>query len=98
MQIAFKGNRFYKTELWLLKIIIYNWCIFIKVAQGSFSYTSPEGQPIRLIYTADENGFVPQGDHLPTPPPIPPAIQKALAYLATAPPQPDQQQSGFRRG
>lgn len=30
-------------------------------------------------------GFQPQGDHLPTPPPIPPAIQRALEYLATLP-------------
>ncbi|XP_011214355.1 endocuticle structural glycoprotein ABD-4 [Bactrocera neohumeralis] len=69
-------------------------------AQGSFSYTSPEGVPIRITYLADENGFQPQGDHLPTPPPIPPAIQKALAYLATAPPPQDQsnQFAGNRRG
>ncbi|XP_046979335.1 endocuticle structural glycoprotein ABD-4-like [Schistocerca americana] len=62
-----------------------------QVAQGSASYTSPEGVQIRLVYTADENGFVPQGEHLPTPPPIPPAIQRALEYLATLPPQPDEQ-------
>ncbi|XP_067631797.1 endocuticle structural glycoprotein ABD-4 [Eurosta solidaginis] len=69
-------------------------------AQGSFSYTSPEGVPIRITYLADENGFQPQGDHLPTPPPIPPAIQKALAYLATAPPPQGQPNSfgGNRRG
>ncbi|KAH8301633.1 hypothetical protein KR059_007063, partial [Drosophila kikkawai] len=74
-----------------------------QVAQGSFSYTSPEGIPIQITYLADENGFQPQGDHLPTPPPIPPAIQKALAYLATAPPPPQEPQQaggGFnnRRG
>lgn len=33
--------------------------------------------------------FVFQGDHLPTPPPIPDAIQKALDYLKTLPPSPD---------
>ncbi|XP_034652133.1 endocuticle structural glycoprotein ABD-4 [Drosophila subobscura] len=65
-----------------------------QVAQGFFSYTSPEGIPIRITYLADENGFQPQGDHIPTPPPIPPAIQKALAYLATAPPPPQEQPSG----
>lgn len=50
--------------------------------EGSFSYTSPEGETISLTYIADENGFQPQGDHLPTPPPIPPEIQEALDNLA----------------
>ncbi|KAI8040867.1 hypothetical protein M5D96_006810 [Drosophila gunungcola] len=53
-----------------------------QTAEGSFSYTSPEGQEISLTYTADENGFQPQGDHLPTPPPIPVEIQEALDKLA----------------
>lgn len=53
-----------------------------QVAQGQFQYTSPEGQVIRLVYTADENGFQPQGEHLPTPPPIPAAIQRSLEYIA----------------
>ncbi|CAH0407737.1 unnamed protein product [Chilo suppressalis] len=58
----------------------------VQVAEGKFSYKSPEGDLIALTYIADENGFQPQGDHLPTPPPIPPAIQKALEYLKTLPP------------
>ncbi|KAL0840390.1 hypothetical protein ABMA28_015647 [Loxostege sticticalis] len=58
----------------------------VQVAEGKFSYKSPEGQLIALTYIADENGFQPQGEHLPTPPPIPPAIQKALDYLKTLPP------------
>ncbi|CAG9560432.1 unnamed protein product [Danaus chrysippus] len=59
------------------------------VAQGGFSYTAPDGTVINLNYIADdENGFKPEGAHLPTPPPIPPAIQKALDYLATLPPPP----------
>ncbi|XP_038210360.1 larval cuticle protein LCP-17-like [Zerene cesonia] len=58
--------------------------------QGDVSYTSDDGTPIQLTYTADENGFQPQGAHLPTPPPVPADIQRALAYLATAPPQPQQ--------
>jgi hypothetical protein len=60
-----------------------------QVAQGQFQYTSPEGQVIQLSYIADENGFQPQGDHLPTPPPIPAAIQKALEYLAMLPSTPE---------
>lgn len=58
-------------------------------AQGQYEYTSPEGQVIRLIYSADENGFQPQGDHLPTPPPVPAAIQRALDWLAANPPPPE---------
>lgn len=57
------------------------------IAQGSITYTAPDGQVITLNYSADdEGGFQPQGDHLPTPPPIPPQIQKALDYLASLPP------------
>ncbi|KAL0870113.1 hypothetical protein ABMA27_006269 [Loxostege sticticalis] len=47
-------------------------------AQGGFSYTGDDGQVYSIRYTADQNGFVPQGDHLPTPPPIPEEILKAL--------------------
>ncbi|CAD7076733.1 unnamed protein product [Hermetia illucens] len=57
-----------------------------QVAQGQYSYTAPDGQLIRLTYLSDENGFQPQGDHIPTSPPIPPAIQRALEYLASLPP------------
>ncbi|XP_046393073.1 endocuticle structural glycoprotein ABD-4-like [Ischnura elegans] len=59
----------------------------IVVSRGSFSYTAPDGTPITLTYVADENGFQPQGDHLPVAPPIPPEIQKALDFLATLPQQ-----------
>ncbi|GLV48674.1 hypothetical protein CBL_06058 [Carabus blaptoides fortunei] len=63
--------------------------------QGSFSYTSPEGQPIRVTYVADENGFHPEGAHLPTPPPIPEAIARSLAYLRT---QPSYQEPQYNQG
>ncbi|KAI8428874.1 hypothetical protein MSG28_007513 [Choristoneura fumiferana] len=58
--------------------------------EGQSSWTSEDGQPIQLTYIANENGFQPQGAHLPTPPPIPAAIQRSLDFLATAPPQPQQ--------
>lgn len=56
--------------------------------QGQFSYPSEEGGSIQLTYVANENGFQPEGKHLPTSPPIPADIQRALDYLATAAPQP----------
>ncbi|XP_030751434.1 pupal cuticle protein 20 [Sitophilus oryzae] len=46
--------------------------------QGSYSYTSPEGEQIQISYQADGNGYQPQGSHIPTPPPIPQEIQKAI--------------------
>ncbi|EEB15863.1 Endocuticle structural glycoprotein SgAbd-4, putative [Pediculus humanus corporis] len=58
----------------------------VVVAQGGYSYTAPDGQVIQLQYVADdEGGFQPAGAHLPTPPPIPPAIQRALDFLASQP-------------
>ena len=59
--------------------------------QGQFQYTSPDGTPISLTYVADQNGFQPQGAHLPVAPPVPETIQRALAYIA-AHPQPQNQQ------
>lgn len=58
--------------------------------QGEYKYPSENGEIISLTYIADENGFQPQGSHLPTAPPVPEAIQRSLAYLATAPPPPAQ--------
>ncbi|XP_066250678.1 endocuticle structural glycoprotein SgAbd-2-like [Euwallacea similis] len=47
-------------------------------SQGSYSYTSPEGEQIQISYQADENGFQAQGSHIPTAPPVPEEIQKAI--------------------
>ncbi|KAJ8717644.1 hypothetical protein PYW07_005574 [Mythimna separata] len=51
-------------------------------AAGSYSYTGDDGQVYSVTYTADANGFQPQGAHLPTPPPIPAAIARSLAENA----------------
>ncbi|XP_060517556.1 endocuticle structural glycoprotein SgAbd-2-like [Cylas formicarius] len=74
------------------------------VAQGGFLFTSPEGVPVSITYVADENGFQPQGDAIPVPPPIPEAILKSLRYNEAhpeeeenPPQQPPQQQRGFLR-
>ena len=36
---------------------------------GQFSYTAPDGVTYTVVYSAGEDGFQPQGDHLPTPVP-----------------------------
>ncbi|KAJ8972436.1 hypothetical protein NQ317_016678 [Molorchus minor] len=70
--------------------------------QGGFQYTAPDGTPIQLSYIANENGFQPQGAHLPvapiddkTPPPIPAAILRSLEYNA-AHPEPNEEAPGRR--
>ncbi|XP_013162921.1 PREDICTED: cuticle protein 2-like [Papilio xuthus] len=53
-------------------------------AQGGYSYVGDNGQVYSVRYTADSNGFQPQGAHLPTPPPIPAAIVRSLQENARA--------------
>ncbi|XP_017759809.1 PREDICTED: endocuticle structural glycoprotein SgAbd-3-like [Eufriesea mexicana] len=59
------------------------------VSQGSDSYVAPDGQQVSITYVADENGFQVQGSHIPTSPPIPPEIQRALEWNAAHPEEDD---------
>ncbi|XP_055846903.1 pupal cuticle protein Edg-78E-like [Episyrphus balteatus] len=60
---------------------------------GLYKYISPEGQAVGLSYTADSNGYHPAGELLPTPPPVPELIIRALAYLQAHP----QKEESIRR-
>ncbi|KAF5298370.1 hypothetical protein FQR65_LT01148 [Abscondita terminalis] len=56
------------------------------VAEGGYEYKDLEGNQISLTYIADDVlGFVPSGAHLPTPPPIPPIIARALEWIKAHP-------------
>ncbi|KAF3421745.1 hypothetical protein E2986_11189 [Frieseomelitta varia] len=58
------------------------------VTNGQYQYTSPDGTPVRVTYVADQNGFQPQGEHIPA---VPLLIQRALEYIRTHPqPEPEQ--------
>lgn len=58
--------------------------VILRVANENVNmFQDKDGNDFSLSYTADENGYRPVGAHLPTPPPIPPAIARALAHLAT---------------
>ncbi|XP_069674223.1 endocuticle structural glycoprotein SgAbd-2-like [Periplaneta americana] len=59
------------------------------VVQGAFAFTSPEGYPVKVTYIADENGFRAEGAHLPTSPPIPDYILRALDYIRAHPEEND---------
>lgn len=62
---------------------------------GSFSYTGADGMQYSITYTADEYGFHPQGDHLPTPPPIPPEIQRGVELALAAEARGENQDGGY---
>ncbi|XP_047536190.1 pupal cuticle protein 36-like isoform X1 [Vanessa atalanta] len=53
-------------------------------AQGGYSYTGDDGKTYSVTYTADENGYQPQGEHLPTPHPIPEEILRSIEENARA--------------
>ncbi|KAI4461774.1 cuticle protein [Holotrichia oblita] len=57
-------------------------------AEGEFKYTSPEGVPVYVNYVADEDGYQPQSDLIPTPPPIPEYIIRSLEWQRNHPQQP----------
>lgn len=57
------------------------------VSNGVSSYYDPQGQLHELSWTADANGYRPSGKDLPTPPPIPSYIIRALEYIRTHPPK-----------
>ncbi|KAF3423762.1 hypothetical protein E2986_11781 [Frieseomelitta varia] len=60
-----------------------------QLIQGSVQYNAPDGTPIAISWTADEFGTQVAGTHIPTPPPIPPAIQRALDWIAKQPSTPE---------
>ncbi|XP_011501513.1 PREDICTED: endocuticle structural glycoprotein SgAbd-4-like isoform X2 [Ceratosolen solmsi marchali] len=55
------------------------------VSQGATSYTAPNGEVVSIQFEAGENGYVAQGSHIPTAPPIPPEILRALEWNAAHP-------------
>ncbi|XP_055843601.1 pupal cuticle protein Edg-78E-like [Episyrphus balteatus] len=50
------------------------------VISGAYKYVSPEGETETLTWTADDQGFHPSGALLPTPPPIPAYIIRAVEW------------------
>lgn len=58
--------------------------------QGQISWTDNDGVSHSLTYTADENGYQPQGDLVPA---IPAAIQRALEWNAAHPEEEDPKDS-----
>ncbi|KAK3924537.1 Endocuticle structural glycoprotein SgAbd-1 [Frankliniella fusca] len=58
--------------------------------QGQVSWTDNDGVSHSLTYTADENGYQPQGDLVPA---IPAAIQRALEWNAAHPEEEDPKDS-----
>lgn len=75
------GNNIIAEETGFLKDINEEHPNGVLVQHGQYTYTAPDGQIVNVQYTADENGFHATGDHIPTPPPVSPEIQKGLDQI-----------------
>ncbi|XP_037947323.1 larval cuticle protein 2-like [Teleopsis dalmanni] len=56
---------------------------------GEFSWVDPHGEHVQVAYVADEHGYQPSGQWIPTPPPIPAAIVKAIEWINAHPSKDD---------
>ncbi|XP_042859343.1 cuticle protein AMP1B-like [Penaeus japonicus] len=50
--------------------------------QGSFTFPLPEGGVVEVTYVADEDGYRPESDAIPTPGPVPEFVKELLAIAA----------------
>lgn len=75
------GNRIDAHESGYIKDISETHPNGVLVQHGEYSYEAPDGTIVNVQYTADEHGFRPVGDHIPTTPPVPLEIQKGLDQI-----------------
>ncbi|XP_031640634.1 endocuticle structural glycoprotein ABD-4 [Contarinia nasturtii] len=75
------GNNIDAQETGFLKDINEQHPNGILVQHGEYQYEAPNGEVVKVQYTADEHGFRAIGDHIPTAPPIPLEIQKGLEQI-----------------
>lgn len=75
------GNNIDQSETGFIKNINEEHPGGVLVQHGEYSYVAPDGQLVNVQYTADENGFHPTGDHIPTAAPVSEEIQKSLDLI-----------------
>lgn len=65
-------------------------------SQGTAQWYDPSGVPVGISWIADAQGYRAAGSHVPTPPPVPQAILKAIEWIRAHPQAPEQQPQQFQ--
>jgi len=67
------------------------------MVEGSFYWRAPEGDNLKLVYSAGEQGYIAEADHLPVAPEVPAAPRMEMPVMVVDTPEVTEAREAFFR-